>query len=471
MPLLSDKANMEYNPDSVFGTSQKLRTIALKNLENSAENADIANSKRPIDIKDFYEEFLSELVGINAQLLTIDGYTQLLAKKINRWLREPIDEMTPEYRREREIWDNAGDLEAVAWYLQNQKYQGKTNPLDYRYSKMAKEGEGANYVDEKPLVGSYKGSGRGRPKKIVGKYLPRFTDKFTGRPEPNSWVVANVGGEKMTGGSGKGKKGKSSSSNASTASTASSLSDASSSHFSQPSRRGTRPDDMLGEFGDADSNFGLSTVGTNPSSASSTWETIASNSNYRGRAGGDPDDDPSDSDGSSDSDSDYSTLTPNTYGDPSEQDAEAIAEDEFDGWENDMEGIIQNTSFKANPILFTLTKLIALISKANILFNARIKKNINYFDRLDVEDMANKIDDLQNKFNFTQFQIAELYLDNGEALIGAVTSAFDKLYNDVAIAVKSYAQKAQSGGSISGGSLKKLSFQEFYRNCPTKYLL
>jgi hypothetical protein len=469
MPLLSDKANMEYNPNSIFGTSQKLRTIALKNLENSAENADIATSKRPIDIKDFYEEFLSELVGINAQLLTIDGYTLLLAKKINRWLAEPIDEMGPEQRRERQIWDNAGDLEGVAYYLQQKRYEGKKNPIQFRESKMSMEGEGPDYVEDRPLQGS--GRGKGKPKKIVGKYLPRFTDRFTGRPEPNSWVVANVGGEKMTGGSGKGKRGRPRKNPPSeSSSSVSDISDASSSHFSEPSWRGTRPDDMLGEFGDADSDFGLSTVGTNPSNASSTWETIGSNSTYRGRAGGDPSDsEPSDSD--SDSDSDYSTLTPNTNGDPSEQDAEALGGDEFDGWENDMEGIIQKTSIKANPMLFTMTKLIALISKANILFNARIKKNINYFDRLDVEDMANKVDDLQTKFNFTMFELVEIYLDNGEALVKAVINAFDKLYNDVAIAVKSYAQKAQSGGSISGGSLKKLSFQEFYKNCPTKYLL
>jgi hypothetical protein len=464
MPLLSDKANMEYNPNSIFGTSQKLRTIALKNLENSAENADIATSKRPIDIKDFYEEFLSELVGINAQLLTIEGYTQLISKKVNRWLALPIDELEPEYRREREIWANAGDLEAVAHYLQMQRYTGRKNPLDFRESKMSKEGEIKN------VNGEFIGSGRGR-KKIVGKYLPRFTDRFTGRPEPNSWVVANVGGEKMTGGSGKGKRGRPRKNPPSeSSSSVSDISDASSSHFSEPSWRGTRPSDMLGEFGDADSDFGLSTVGTNPSNASSTWETIGSNSTYRGRAGGDPSDsDPSDSD--SDPDDDSTFNTPNTDADPSEIDAEALAEDEFDGWENDMEGIIQNTSIKANPVLFTMTKLIALISKANILFNARIKKNINYFDRLDVEDMANKIDDLQTKFNYTNFEVVEIYLDNGEALVNAVASAFDKLYNDVAIAVKSYAQKAQSGGSISGGSLKKLSFQEFYKNCPTKYLL
>jgi hypothetical protein len=233
---------------------------------------------------------------------------------------------------------------------------------------------------------------------------------------------------------------------------------------------------MLGEMGDVepeedeDSEFGLSSVGTNPSSATSTWETIGTNSNYRGRAGGDPSDsDPSDSDGSSDSD--YSTLTPNTDGDPSEQDAESLAQDEFEYYDEGALRDIRDTSISNNPMLYVITKLISIVSKANILFNARIKKNINYFDRLDVQDMAEKVEKVIEQSNNIGLDIVSLYLDNGKEIADQYRNALDKLYLDVAIAVKSYAPQAQSGGSISGGSLKKLSFQEFYKNCPTKYLL
>jgi len=469
MPLLSDKANMEYNPDSVFGTSQKLRTIALKNLENSAENADIANSKRPIDIKEFYEDFLSELVGISSQQSALKSLVSSLIDSLKLFKNANPDELEPEERAEWLRWNDRGDVEGIIRLLANNpQFKIKDSIL----GKTKQEG-------------TLEGRGRGR-KKIVGKYLPRFTDRFTGRPEPNSWVVANVNGQKMTGGSGKGKKGdsnifsKKGDSNAksvSTASRASSLSDASSSHFSQPSRRGTRPFDMLGEVGDADSDFGLSSVGTNPSSASSTWETIGTNSIYRGRAGGDPsDEDPSDSDDSSDSDLTESSRGTDAYSgepapDANNQDAEEIAEDEFDYWDEEGLDDVRNTGIKQNPLLYVITKLISLVSRANILFNARIKKNINYFDRLDVQDMAEKVEKVIEQSNNIGLDIVSLYLDNGFEIANQYRNALDKLYLDVAIAVKSYAQKAQSGGSISGGSLKKLSFQEFYKNCPTKYLL
>jgi hypothetical protein len=455
MPLLSDKANMEYNPNSIFGTSQKLRTIALKNLENSAENPDIAQSKRPIDIKEFYEDFLSELVGISSQQSALKSLVSSLIDSLKLFKNSNPDELEPEERAEWLRWNDRGDVEGIIRLLAN-------NPqFKIKDSKLGKTKQ----------EGTLEGRGR---KKIVGKYLPRFTDRFTGRPEPNSWVVANVNGQKMTGGSGKGKKGKS---NAKSVSTASSLSDASSSHFSQPSRRGTRPSDMLGEFGDADSDFGLSSVGTNPSNTSSTWETIGTNSSYRGRAGGDPSDsDPSDSDGSSDSDLTESSRGTDAYSgepapDANNQDAEEIAEDEFDYWDEEGLDDVRNTGIKQNPLLYVITKLISLVSKANILFNARIKKNINYFDRLDVQDMAEKVEKVIEQSNNIGLDIVSLYLDNGFEIASQYRNALDKLYLDVAIAVKSYAQKAQSGGSISGGSLKKLSFQEFYKNCPTKYLL
>jgi len=456
MPLLSDKANIEYGPNSIFGISQKMQTIALKNLENSAENADIAQSKRPIDLKQFYEEFLSALVDINVQFKSVDSYIKKLVNKLAKWSRERNFDDNSEFAQ---VAD-AGDVLTLMNYLFETRRGGpKANIRNI--DKLNFDGSMKD-VDEPKIGEAFIGQSRrtdrrypedflegsGRKKKIVGKYNPRFTDRFTGRPEPHSWLVADVNGEQMTG--GKKRKGRKSAKNG---------------------------EQMTGGMKGVKVHPAPEDLESSDEEAPSVWGTVGSNSSYRGRAGGDPDSDPEDSDSSSDEESDEESRSnfssnPSELSDPNNDDAEAHAEDEFSNWDDQRDfNYIRDQNLESNPLLYLLTKLISLVSRTNILFNGRIKKNINYFDRLDVQDMADKIDQLRSNYNSVHWDVVSIYLDNGEDIVGSLGDALNKLYLDVTIAVKSYAPSAQSGGSISGGSLQKMGFQEFYKNCPTKYLL
>jgi hypothetical protein len=456
MPLLSNKANIEYGPNSIFGISKKMQTIALKNLENSAENPDIAQSKRPVDLKQFYEEFLSELVGISSQFSGLKGTVITLINDISRFANTPWDELPADQIEAWEKWEDVGDVRGLINRIANERFNVKK--LELGRTKPTGTKRNITIADVKPKIGeAFSGQSRrtkkqypedflqgsGISKKIVGKYNPRFTDRFTGRPEPHSWLVADVNGEQMTG--GKKRRG----------------------------RKSARDEEFEGGGGGVKVYPAPEDLeSSSDEEANSIWGTVGNNSSYRGRAGGDPDSDPEDSDSSSsssDSESNFSS-NPSELADPDNDDAESHVEDEMANWPALVQQI-RDEGISNNPMLYLITKIISLISKANILFNGRIKKNINYFDRLDVQDMAEKVEKLVEQSNNSGLDVVNLYLDNGPELVDALTNALNKLYLDVSIAVKSYAPSAQSGGSISGGSLRKMGFQEFYKNCPTKYLL
>ena len=255
--------------------------------------------------------------------------------------------------------------------------------------------------------------------------MPRFTKGFKGRPEPTSWAEANVNGEIMKGGA---------------------------------DRQQVQPVNMWANMGDNDGGDD-------------------------GDSSSDEDEDESSSD---DSGISYNASHPiDGVGNNAEGVAQAISEDpleqdEYDEGDDILLDDLQSTYVKPNTVILIISKLISLISKANILFNGRIKKNINYFDKLDIQDMADKVEGIVETHDKTKLEVINISVSNGYELTKSLKNALDKLYNDVSIAIKSYSSQRQQGGSrkapkmvhqkagISNINMNPLSK---YKNCPTKYLL
>ena len=157
-----------------------------------------------------------------------------------------------------------------------------------------------------------------------------------------------------------------------------------------------------------------------------------------------------------------------------------LEQDEYDEGDDILLNDLQQTYVKPNTVILIISKLISLISKANILFNGRIKKNINYFDKLDIQDMADKVETIVETHDKTPLEVINISVSNGNDLVDALKKSLDKLYNDVAIAIKSYSSQRQQGGSRrapkmvhqkAGISNINMSPLSKYQNCPTKYLL
>jgi hypothetical protein len=414
MPELRKNANLEYNPDSIYGASKKLAVIALKNLENSGENPDLDSSgKNTGDLKGFYEEFLGDLVNISTNYKQLGSYIQEYLALIKKFKYDEYDDLDREEKKLWDAWETMGfDVEgAIHLYNELKEYEDpKIN--SNKYSQRTKH------------YGTVKG---GAFKSSVE--MPRFTKRFEGRPEPTSWAEANVNGEIMRGGA---------------------------------DRQQVQPVNMWANMGDNDGGDSSS------DEDESSFDEDSLNSS------------------SDESAISYNAPHPNDgIGNNAEGVAQAIGEDpleqdEYDEGDDILLNDLKDTYVKPNTVILIISKLISLISKANILFNGRIKKNINYFDKLDIQDMADKVETIVETHDKTPLEVINISVSNGNELVDALKKSLDKLYNDVAIAIKSYSSQRQQGGSrrapkmvhqkagISNINMNPLSK---YKNCPTKYLL
>jgi hypothetical protein len=137
----------------------------------------------------------------------------------------------------------------------------------------------------------------------------------------------------------------------------------------------------------------------------------------------------------------------------------------------------RNNNTQVNPILNLLSKIMTLISRMNILYNSKIRKNINNFDRIDIQDIASKLDYTENLFNSIDGRDIIINVNKGLHIYLSVSKAFNKLIGDVNTSLKSYTEKRRGGnhmpGHMTGGfmNFETPHFKKDYVNIPTKYLL
>lgn len=107
------------------------------------------------------------------------------------------------------------------------------------------------------------------------------------------------------------------------------------------------------------------------------------------------------------------------------------------------ENLIESPSL--NPIISVLTKLTTLIAKQSVLFNGRIKKNINYLDRVEIDNLVNAVNKSISLFNQIDFDFISVVINNGNNMIGNVVNAFNKLSRDVYLGSQSYTTTYKGG--------------------------
>lgn len=146
-----------------------------------------------------------------------------------------------------------------------------------------------------------------------------------------------------------------------------------------------------------------------------------------------------------------------------------------------------------NPLINSMVRVSELITRLNVNFNGKIKRNINMLDKLDVQSIANESENVARTFNKIKGEYIGFTIENGDIFYETMLSRMNKLRTDILIAVKSYAPKRQQGGMmsqnmmsrggvISGGSYATSPmgynspviptiYNSYVRNCPTKYLM
>jgi hypothetical protein len=162
-----------------------------------------------------------------------------------------------------------------------------------------------------------------------------------------------------------------------------------------------------------------------------------------------------------------------------------------------------------NPLINSMVRVSELITRLNVNFNGKIKRNINMLDKLDVQSLASKSEDVAKTFNKINGEYIGLQIENGVIFYDTMLARMNKLRTDILIAVKSYAPKKQGAGmmsdsmrggassgagamsagagAMSAGAMCGGSFQtspmgynapniptiynSFVRSCPTKYLM
>lgn len=119
--------------------------------------------------------------------------------------------------------------------------------------------------------------------------------------------------------------------------------------------------------------------------------------------------------------------------------------------------LAENTP-RINPIISLLSKLTNLVSKTNVLFNSKIRKNISLLDRLDVEDMVRKFNAVVDNFNQVNSDYIVVAIDNGQELLNQTVNAMNKLGLDVSNGVQTYTK------SLKGGSRHINNHLQHYKN-------
>jgi len=148
---------------------------------------------------------------------------------------------------------------------------------------------------------------------------------------------------------------------------------------------------------------------------------------------------------------------------------------------------LRNPLPNENPLINSLVKVAEMITKMNVFFNGKIKRNINMLDKLEVQKIASESESVARTFNKIDGEYISINVENGQVFYDNLLAKMNKLRTDVMISVKSYAPtrqgaKAMMGAGMYGGSyhtspigLNAPIIPSVYsanvRRCPTKYLM
>jgi PPE-repeat protein len=127
-------------------------------------------------------------------------------------------------------------------------------------------------------------------------------------------------------------------------------------------------------------------------------------------------------------------------------------------------GALASSVPNVNPIIGTLTKLITLVSKQNILFNSKIKKNINLLDRLDVEDLISKLNKTISNLTNINFSYIIVSIENGYEMLEQLFTALNKLSFDVSNSVYNYTSSLRGGTRYINDHLQHFKFRGMSSN-------
>lgn len=122
-----------------------------------------------------------------------------------------------------------------------------------------------------------------------------------------------------------------------------------------------------------------------------------------------------------------------------------------------------------SPLVDIIIQLLTLLNKADAYYNGRVRKNINSIDRVDIDTITNRLENIVIQFNRINHEYLVIHIENGSQLFGSLFKAFDKFRTDVLSGLKGYSP-ARRGGAMTYGSVPT-HFNSVIRKIPTKYLL
>lgn len=147
---------------------------------------------------------------------------------------------------------------------------------------------------------------------------------------------------------------------------------------------------------------------------------------------------------------------------------------------------LRNPLPNENPLINSLVKVAEMITKMNVFFNGKIKKNINMLDKLEVQKIASETEDVAKTFNKIDGEYISINVENGAVFYDNLLAKMNKLRTDIMVAVKSYAPQRQGAKTMMGAgmggsyhtspiglnaSVIPSIYSTYVRSCPTKYLM
>jgi len=449
MPVIKQNKILASNPDSIFSASKRIQTMSLRNMTNNTSNPDTA-VKSAITLKDGVindaNEFLSGLDILDTNLNQIIAYVNAGEELFSR-----VNFGTTSYNPYANMRSRT---RALAEDLNYNPVSGSGRPKGSKNKPKEMEvGQqtipslwGATNAEEKMEMPHQEDIGQD------GTEWADFYSSMAGAPinPPASVAYGSLSSMYQ--------------SNPEYLDNAVEESDDEAEAVSGSAgvETETTPSVTMGTADDADSSddemsyssFGARTKSTNaPSTKSSSSK------------GTPPDDDDEDPEG---------TAGTSSWGDES----------------------FKNPVPNENPLINSMVRVSELITRLNVNFNGKIKRNINMLDKLDVQALASKSEEVAKTFNKISGEYIGQHIENGVIFYDTMLIRMNKLRTDILIAVKSYTPKKQGagmmsdsmrGGASSGAGMCGGSFQtspmgynapnihtiynSYVRSCPTKYLM
>lgn len=438
MPVIKQNKLLESNPNSIYSASKQVQTLSLRNMANNTQNPDTSIKSSIIlrdNVSNDANDFLSSLDILDTNLELIVAYTSESIKTFN-----------------------------------SANFNGMYNARRHLFPKQEQALEELNY---NPI----RGSGRPKGSKNKPKEVPVNQQTI-----PSLWNATsaeeNMEGKEQDEIAGQGNEWLDFYSSFGSAPTQPPASVAygnlSSMFQSVPSYLSDAVSESDDEAEAINASLGLSTIpmGTaDDSSSDDENSTISSNMNSQPSFGYSNSNAPSDPSDPSSSSSSSSPSSPSSS-------TSLVSE---------VSRLKEGKPVSDNPLINNLVKTAEMITKMNIFFNGKIKKNINMLDKLEVQKIANESEAVAKTFNKIDGEYIVINVENGTIFYDNLLAKLNKLRTDVMIAVKSYAPQRQGvsqmmGGVMCGGSyhtspigLNAPIIPSVYsanvRRCPTKYLM